>query len=404
MSIYNNPDNNTNNSNSSSIYDTPSQLENNINNTTNNTNNIPDIPFEMMEDENAMTELENLMQNPEIDPEAYQEMVSGSMNNQPPPFARFSQSYKPQIDDESWNGFKLSGEWNPMQTFKFDSTAILDIGKTSYKHNFVSINSSKTDPNKGMVVMGRYDPVNILALQCHTTFSPTDRVSLQANYPKCDKKTGVYEIEYSKSFDRLVLAGKLGNQGNGGSISANIYKNTHIGVEAYILPQTGDLLYSYALSLKPYKKLGIAAMYISYVPLYSLDIMYRLNNTYKMYFSYMLNLNPMIAMTGGTGQEIKLMATYKLKEIEASTSISQGCLLSGCVNYKYNDYLTCHMNAEIFPAKLIPVRGGRAGGSAGGGARKLFKSFGIGISGEYKSIESLQKIEDDLSEYEPDRI
>lgn len=33
-------------------------------------------------------------------------------------------------------------------------------------------------------------------------------------------------------------------------------------------------MYSYAASYKPFKKMGLAAMYLSYVPFYSLDMLY----------------------------------------------------------------------------------------------------------------------------------
>lgn len=192
-----------------------------------------DLPFEMMEDE-SMAELHALLENPELDPEAYQELMSSQISNQPPPFNRFNQSFKNPLEDESWSGVRLSGEWSPVQSFKLDVQHTNDLKSRSTKYNFMSINPSKDDPSKGIVMVGRYDPSSILAMQLHANASQVDRFAIVANYPKNDQKQGMYEIEYNRTFDRLNASAKISNMGSSASLSVNAKKNLHFGIETHM--------------------------------------------------------------------------------------------------------------------------------------------------------------------------
>jgi hypothetical protein len=40
-----------------------------------------------------------------------------------------------------------------------------------------------------------------------------------------------------------------------------------------------------------------------------------MNRDFKTYFSFSKNYNPMVAMTGGSGTEIKLVSNFKIKNI-----------------------------------------------------------------------------------------
>jgi len=246
---------------------------------------MPDLPFEMMDDE-QMSKLQELMENPDLDPEAYQEIMSNQINNTPPPFKTFNQAFKCHSDDDTWNGLKLNAEYNPIMNFRFEFEGTLDpiTNTKGAKYSFVSMNPSKTDPNKALVIVGRSDPVHMHSLQGHINFSQKDRLSLVAGYQKNDQNQAMYETEYNKTLDRANFSAKIGNMGSSLSCAVNAWKNTHVGVETNLNPKSGEIMYSYGLNCKPYKKFGFSVMYLSYVPMFSLDFLFLVSN-YKFIFS-----------------------------------------------------------------------------------------------------------------------
>ncbi len=67
-------------------------------------------------------------------------------------------------------------------------------------------------------------------------------------------------------------------------------------------------------------------------------------------------------------------------------------LFNGLLNYRVNKYLNISSCFEIFPANLVRRN------------QKAVKSFGIGITGSYSSLETLMDVEEDFSEYEYDNL
>lgn len=232
-----------------------------------------DLPFEMMDDD-QIKEIQEILENPDKDPEAYRELMNSQLNVQPPPFKNFNSGYKCHSDDDVWTGLKLTLEYSPIQAFKFDFESIIGpkFAKTN-KYSFVSMNPSKNDPGKAFILVGRNDPAFVHSMQTHITFSQNDKLSMVANFKKNDPNQSMYEAEYTKSFDRLNLAAKYSNMGSSMACTVNAWKNTHLGLEANMNPKTGELMYSYAISTKPHKKLGLAIMYLSYMPMISFDVL-----------------------------------------------------------------------------------------------------------------------------------
>ena len=249
-----------------------SQIENDINNKQSN-DDLPDLPFEMMDDD-AMAEMQALMENPEANPEAYQELMASQMGNQPPPFKNFNQSFKCHSDDDAWNGLKLSGTYSPFESFRFEAESTLDQNNKATKFSFVSMNQSKTDQTKTLVIVGRNDPAFVHSLQLHATATQQDRISLVANFRKNDPNQSIYEAEYNRTMERLNLSGKISNQGNSVALTVNAYKNLHFGLETVLHPKTGEIMYSYGVHHKAHKKFGYSVMYLSYVPMITFDVLF----------------------------------------------------------------------------------------------------------------------------------
>jgi len=239
---------------------------------------IPDLPFEMMEDD-QMENLQELMENPDMDPETYQMIMQQSQNTQPPPFKSLSQGVKSHTDGEQWTGLKLNAEYNPTQQSKFDYEFNHELvtPKHGSKFSLMSMNAMESDPSKSLVVVGRFDPAFVHSCQLHGTLSANDKISCVANFKKDDPNQAIWEGEYTRSFERMVVAGKLCNMGNGISATVNAWKNTHLGLELNMNPKTGEMMYSYGISSKPLKQLGVAFMYMSGHQMASLDALYMVN-------------------------------------------------------------------------------------------------------------------------------
>lgn len=67
-------------------------------------------------------------------------------------------------------------------------------------------------------------------------------------------------------------------------------------------------------------------------------------------------------------------------------------LLNGVFSYKVNKHLSISSCLEMFPANIVRRN------------QKAVKSFGIGITGSYSSIETLMDVEEDFSDYEYDNL
>lgn len=258
------------------------QLKNNFNDEDNNTfkPDLEDFPTEMMDDENAAA-IQNILENPDADPETYNEIMKQykQMNVQPPQFKVVNNMFKCHDDnDEHWNGLKLGVEYSPIQTFKFETESLFDPkqGRVT-KHNFFSMNPSRTNPHKSVVVVGRYNPTCFNSAQCHFTLSENEKLSLVANFKENDPSQFMYEVEYNKILERMNISAKYGNNGSGLSCTVNAWKNIHLGLEGMLNPKSGEVMWSYAASIKPHKKVGIAATYMSYMPMYTLDIFFKVS-------------------------------------------------------------------------------------------------------------------------------
>ena len=246
-------------------------IENELNNNVED-NNLPDVPFDMMNDE----DIAELMQNPDLDPESYQEIMTGSMGITPPPFKGFSQAFKLHNDDEYFNGLKLSAVYSPIQTLKLEGETVFDIKTRSknMKMSLLNIISSKVNPNKNIVVVGRTDSSSANMLQMHLSLSEKDRISLVSQYKSNDTNQFGYELEYTKVFDRMQSCIKYSTMGTSLGLVTNVWKNLHVGVESVVNPKTGELVYSYGINHKPFRKLGYSIVYLSYMPMFSFDLMF----------------------------------------------------------------------------------------------------------------------------------
>lgn len=236
-----------------------------------------DIPFEMMDEES----LAELQASPDNSPEAYKEMMKSIMYT-PPAFKSFNQNCKCPLDDEMWNGLRLTGSYSPLQSFKFDVESNFEQNARSTKYNFVSMIQNQNNPTQGLVIVGRNDVAYVHSMQLHATLSQFDRLSIVANFKKNDLNQCMYEMEYNKSFERLNLAAKLSNMGSSMALTANAYKNFHLGIETHLHPKTGEILYSYGVNHKPHPKVAYSIMYLSYVPMISFDLLYMVSLLYKL--------------------------------------------------------------------------------------------------------------------------
>jgi hypothetical protein len=361
-------------------------IENDINNKNNEGElDIPDLPFEMM-DEDSYQEMQTILENPDANPELYREIMASRSGYQPPSFKQFNQSFKSH-DDEAWNGLKLSGVYSPIQSFKFDTDITIEPNSRSSRFSFVSMNQSKSDPNKSLVIVGRHDPSFVSSLQFHGAVTPKDKITLVTNFKQTDPNQSMWELEYNKVLDRLNLTAKYSNQGASFVICANAYKNLHLGMETNIHPKTGDVMYSYGIHHKPHKKIGYAIMYLSYVPMISFDMLYIHNRFLRFFLSISKNYNPMIMMTGQSPNEIKLSGEYKLNNGSVSVGINQSMGLSTSYVYNYSKNLNFSLVSEI----IIPNAIRR---------RKAFKAFGVGVTYTHETISTLNDVEEDVSEYE----
>lgn len=248
------------------------KLENEFSqNTSKEKEDLPDLPFEMM-DEEAMAEISALMENPDLDPEAYQQIMNSGC--QPPPFKNFNQSFKTHVSDDVWNGLKFQGTYSPLQSFNFDVETTIDQSAKTTKYSFTSMNQSKTDPGKTLVMLGRVDPVHANTIQIHATPSQNDRISFVTQFKKSDVNQSMFEAEYTRIFDRMMMTMKYSTMGPSIALTGNVRKNLHVGVEANLNPKTNEVMYSYGLNFKPHKKIGFAVMYLTYVPMLSLDVLF----------------------------------------------------------------------------------------------------------------------------------
>lgn len=266
-----------------SRYGNKSNLENSINQKieqdakSKNKNDLDlDLPFDM--DDDQLKEIQELLDNPEMDQDTYNELMSQKMNLQPPPFKNFMNNYKCHTDDDLWSGLKISAEYNPMQTFKFDGDLILSPTGKSHKLNLFTLIPSKTNPNQAIVALARINPKCVSSTQVHVNFSKNDRLSLVVNNKQNEQI--IYEAEFNKTYDRANAAIKLSNMQSSIAGSVNVFKNLHFGTELSFNPATEEVLYSYAVNCNPHKKLGLSLVYMSHIPMYSFDAVFKVRNYY----------------------------------------------------------------------------------------------------------------------------
>lgn len=242
-----------------------------------------DIPLEMTADEEQMAQIKEILENPELDPDTYRQLTSKSMNYQPPPFRNFNSSFKCQGEDDLWSGLKLTMKYSPIQTMSFEAEGTFEsLTSKTMKYSIMSMNADKNDHSRGLIFVGRNDPSFVHSLQAHTNFG-SKKVSFMANFKKNDPNQAIFEAEYSDTLDRMNYSVKYGNMGSSLSCAVNAWKDIHLGVEASLNKQTGDLSYSYGVSMKPLKKLGMSIVYLSYVPMVSFDLLFSVSLNIYIY-------------------------------------------------------------------------------------------------------------------------
>jgi hypothetical protein len=99
----------------------------------------------------------------------------------------------------------------------------------------------------------------------------------------------------------------------------------------------------------------------------------------------------MIAMTGQSPDEFKLTTVYKQADSEFSFGINQSFTLFSVINYNFNKYLNFSMCCEFLPSNIRR-------------RRKIIKSFGVGFTANYQSVQTLMDVEEDFSDYEYDKL
>lgn len=99
----------------------------------------------------------------------------------------------------------------------------------------------------------------------------------------------------------------------------------------------------------------------------------------------------MIELTGQTGKEVKLVSQFSQNDFDFAVGINQSFTLFNSISFKYNQYVSFNACSEINISN-IPRR------------RKIFKTFGMGINFNYNSTQSLMEVEEDISDYEYDKL
>jgi hypothetical protein len=89
-----------------------------------------------------LLEFNKMIEDPNIDPETKEELIREKHKApiQPLPFSKLHGPMKVGIDEEKWNGFRLSLDWNPTQMQKMEYHFIIDKPRSfNYKLNAMTI-------------------------------------------------------------------------------------------------------------------------------------------------------------------------------------------------------------------------------------------------------------------------
>ena len=73
-------------------------------------------------------QLSEIMNNPNIDPSSYEELMEESMLNSinPPQFSYLHSQFKTSLDSESWKGIKVGLNWHPTNMFNTEYSLTID--------------------------------------------------------------------------------------------------------------------------------------------------------------------------------------------------------------------------------------------------------------------------------------
>lgn len=185
-------------------------------------------------------EFKEMMESPMAAPEE-KEMIKQELRKQEIQpmlsFSRLNQIYKNGVEDEKWNGLKLNLEFKPNQLLTMDYNITIDNHKkllNNYRVSCMSFIPFNERTQNGVMLIGRKEGDQAVALQGHLMLTDKDKVTLVAQHPKADLNQAVYAAEYTHEFDRMNLGVKYSNM-EPLSISsvATLYKNIFVGCEAY---------------------------------------------------------------------------------------------------------------------------------------------------------------------------
>ncbi len=156
------------------------------------------------------------------------------MSIQPLPFSKYHAAFKLGIEEEKWNGLRLSLEFNPNQMNKIEYSLLIDSKNVfkNYKISGMSIVPFSERSQNGAFLMGRNEGDQSLGMQCHLNLNENNKLLVVASHPKPDINQGHYVVEYNREFERLNTTVKVSNMDYSLSASAAIYKNLFAGFEA----------------------------------------------------------------------------------------------------------------------------------------------------------------------------
>jgi hypothetical protein len=128
-------------------------------------------------------------------------------------------------------------------------------------------------------------------------------------------------------------------------------------------------------------------------PAYSLDIQYDLYPWLRFYLNHGRNMHPMAQQTPAA-MELKLATAFEYKGYDASVDVDlTDGTLGGIVGYRLTKEIKVEACLSFNPLAKWSKKN-----------TKFFRNFGFGVKYESNSMEDLMKEEEDLSEYEYDKL
>lgn len=140
--------------------------------------------------------------------------------------------FKNQFKEEKFKGFKFVLGWNPTQFFNLEHKIIFDRKLRNYKLNATAFAPDSVDPNRAIQLAGMNDSGEKQMVQAHWILNQSEKITFISQYGRPDYRSGMYDLEFTKSFDRLETTVKMSNMaGNSLSLIGCIAKDTFAGFE-----------------------------------------------------------------------------------------------------------------------------------------------------------------------------